>query len=201
MNGSKNMSSAKHFIVIFGPPAVGKMAVGREIEAATGLRLFHNHVAIEPVLPFFTFGTEPFIRLVDGFRKRMFEEVAGSDLPGMIFTFVWDLNSQADTDFLARACDLFVQQGHRISFVELSATVEQRLVRNRGADRLLEKPSKRDVERSEQFLLINSSQHKLNTDGPIPLAFPHLRIDNTELSAKATAERVIDELGIARAPV
>ena len=75
------------------------MAVGREIEAATGLRLFHNHVAIEPVLPFFTFGTEPFMRLVDGFRNRMFEEVAQSDLPGMIFTFVWDLNSQADTDF------------------------------------------------------------------------------------------------------
>lgn len=194
------MSATKHFIVIFGPPAVGKMAVGREVEAATGLRLFHNHVAIEPVLPFFTFGTEPFFRLVDGFRNRMFEEVARSDLPGMIFTFVWDLNSQADTDFMEHACSVFAREGHRIAFVELSATVEQRLIRNRGADRLREKPSKRDVERSEQFLFIDSPQYKLNTDGAIPLAFRHLRIDNTELSAKATAQRVIDELGIARTP-
>ena len=44
------------FIVIFGPPAVGKMAVGLEIEAATGIRLFHNHMTIEPVLRFFPFG-------------------------------------------------------------------------------------------------------------------------------------------------
>ena len=93
------------------------MAVGREIEAATGLRLFHNHVAIEPVLPFFTFGTEPFVRLVDGFRNRMFEEVAQSDLPGMIFTFVWDLNSQSDTDFIERACSVFTQRGHNVAFV------------------------------------------------------------------------------------
>lgn len=195
------MRATKHFIVIFGPPAVGKMAVGREIEAATGLRLFHNHVAIEPVLPFFTFGTEPFVRLVDGFRRRMFEEVAQSNLPGMIFTFVWDLNSQADTDFMEHACSVFAQQGHRIAFVELSASIEQRLIRNRSADRLREKPSKRDVERSEQHLFINSSQYKLNSDGPLPLAFPHLRIDNTELSANAAAERVIHELGIARAPL
>jgi len=90
------------------------MAVGREIEAATGLRLFHNHVAIEPVLPFFTFGTEPFVRLVDGFRNHMFEEVAQSDLPGMIFTFVWDLNSQADTDFVERACNVFAKRATRL---------------------------------------------------------------------------------------
>ena len=174
------------------------MAVGREIEAATGLRLFHNHVAIEPVLPFFTFGTEPFVRLVDGFRNHMFEEVAQSDLPGMIFTFVWDLNSQADTDFVERACNVFAKRGHRVAFVELSATIEQRLIRNRGADRLSEKPSKRDVERSEQYLLFNSSKYRLNTDGSIPLPYPHVRIDSTELSVKGTARRVIDELGLAK---
>ena len=173
------------------------MAVGREIEAATGLPLFHNHVSIEPVLPFFTFGTEPFVRLVDGFRNRMFEEVAQNGLRGMIFTFVWDLNSKADTDFLERACSVFAQRGHQVAFVELSATIEQRLIRNRGADRLREKPSKRDVERSEQYLLINSSKYRLNTDGSIPLPYRLVRIDNTDLSAKATARRVIDELGLA----
>jgi hypothetical protein len=173
------------------------MAVGREIEAATGLRLFHNHVAIVPVLPFFTFGTPSFVRLVDGFRNSMFEEVAGSDLPGMIFTFVWDLNSPDDTAFIERASGMFAQRGHRVAFVELSASIEQRLIRNRGTDRLREKPSKRDVERSEQLLLLNSSKYRLNSDGSIPLRYPHVRIDSTELSAKETAQRVIDELGLA----
>ena len=44
------------FVLLFGPPAVGKMSVGRELEKITGLRLFHNHMTIELVVPFFDFG-------------------------------------------------------------------------------------------------------------------------------------------------
>jgi shikimate kinase len=32
-----------NFIVIFGPPAVGKMTVGQELARLTGYKLFHNH--------------------------------------------------------------------------------------------------------------------------------------------------------------
>ena len=40
-------------IIIFGPPAVGKMTVGYELAKITGLRLFHNHMTIDLVLNFF----------------------------------------------------------------------------------------------------------------------------------------------------
>ena len=76
-------------VVIFGPPAVGKMAVGAELSALTGFPLFHNHLSIEAVLPVFEFGTPAFGRLVGEFRERVFVEVAESDLPGLIFTYVW----------------------------------------------------------------------------------------------------------------
>ncbi|MBC8077907.1 MAG: hypothetical protein H7Y32_17655, partial [Chloroflexales bacterium] len=48
------------FVLIFGPPAVGKMTVGHELARPTGLKLFHNHMTIDLVLPFFPFGTPPF---------------------------------------------------------------------------------------------------------------------------------------------
>ena len=41
------------FVILFGPLAVGKMTVGQELEKITGLKLFHNHMTIELVLPFF----------------------------------------------------------------------------------------------------------------------------------------------------
>jgi adenylate kinase family enzyme len=31
-----------HLVVIFGPPAVGKMTVGHELTKLTGYKLFHN---------------------------------------------------------------------------------------------------------------------------------------------------------------
>jgi hypothetical protein len=184
-------------IVIFGPPAVGKMAVGRAIEEATGLRLFHNHMAIEPVLRFFPFGSQPFFRLVDGFRERMFEEVAGSDLPGLVFTFVWNLDGPDDTDFLERTCRTFHQRGHAVALVELKAELGTRLIRNRSAERLAEKPSKRNVEASERILL-DLEKYRLNSDGSIPLPYRHILIDNTALSPQAVADRVVDALGLKR---
>ena len=42
-----------HLVMMFGPPAVGKMAVGRELSTLTGYPLFHNHMSIEPILDVF----------------------------------------------------------------------------------------------------------------------------------------------------
>src|SRR5690606_25907473 len=94
-------------LILFGPPAVGKMTVGKEIAARTGLKLFHNHMTIELVIQFFDFGTVPFQRLVDTYRRLMMEEVAQSDLPGLIFTFVWALDHKTDDDFVEQMADIF----------------------------------------------------------------------------------------------
>jgi hypothetical protein len=185
------------FIVLFGPPAVGKMAIGREIEKATGFRLFHNHMAIEPVLPFFRFGSPPFGRLVEMFRTGLVEEVADSDLPGLIFTFVWNLDDPNDAAHLERLCKPFVQRGDEVAMVELRADLAQRLIRNRGADRLAEKASKRDLAASERNLL-DLERYRLNTDGTIPLPYPLLCVDSTHLSARETADEVIASLGLER---
>jgi hypothetical protein len=74
-------------ILIFGPQAVGKMTVGHELEKITGLKLFHNHMPIELVAPFFNYGTPTGKKIVGVIRKEIFEEVAKSDLEGLIFTF------------------------------------------------------------------------------------------------------------------
>ena len=73
-------------VIIFGPQAVGKMTVGHELEKITDLKLFHNHMTIEFVAPFFSYGTETGKRLVKHFRNEIFKEVAASDLKGLIFT-------------------------------------------------------------------------------------------------------------------
>lgn len=176
--------------MIFGPPAVGKMSVGAELARRTDLLLFHNHVAIEPALKLFPFGSPPFTRLVRTFRSQVFEEVARSDSPGLIYTFLWDLDDDQDKRYIDGVASLFQAHGADICFVELYASLEERLKRNRTEGRLLEKPSKRDLAASEQRLLAHEA-HRRNTNGDFFYRENYLRIDNTRVPAEEAAEEII----------
>jgi len=184
------------FVVIFGPPAVGKMTVGHELARLTGLKLFHNHMTIDLVLPFFAFGTPPFGRLVGEFRRRIFEEVAASDGPGLIFTYVWALDNEGDRAYVDSCCAIFRARGARVAFAELAAELPERLVRNRSAFRLEQKPSKRDLEWSDGNVRDLDARHKLNSAGDFFYPDAHLKLDTTHLSAEEAARRIRDHFGL-----
>ncbi len=95
-------------LFLIGDAAVGKMTVGQELMKITGLRLFHNHMTIEPVLEIFgTFHTAAVGRL----REVIFEEFAASDQYGMIFTYMWAFDQQGDWDYIAHVQNIFKQDG------------------------------------------------------------------------------------------
>ncbi|MGR6912766.1 hypothetical protein ACU635_00730 [[Actinomadura] parvosata] len=189
-------SNGPTLLCIIGPPAVGKMTVGYEISRLTGMKVFHNHVAIEPVLRFFEFGTEPYARLVGEFRRRVLEEVAASDLPGLVFTFVQAFDVPADAAELESYVAPFRTRGGRVLFLELSASQEVRLRRNEGELRLAEKPSKRDLDWSRQNLLELDARFQLNSHSEFEGRPDYLRIDNTELSAAEVAKLTIDHFDL-----
>ncbi len=161
--------------------------------------LFHNHMTIELVVPFFEFNTLAYNRLVGHFRRRIIEEVAASDLPGMIFTFVWALDLASDNRFVRDIGDIFVEQGGRVVFAELTADQPTRIRRNAEPDRLDAKPTKRDVERSRSHLLWADENFKLNTDGALGDAFlsdPYVGIDTVALDPGQAAARIAQALAL-----
>jgi hypothetical protein len=187
----------KTLVFLVGPPAVGKMTVGHALQEITSLRLFHNHLSIDAVLPIFPFGSEPFRRLVGEFRVRVFEEVAESELPGLIFTYVWAFDDPNDLLFVKKMKQIFETRGGRTVFVELSADLETRLQRNATEPRRTQKPSKRNVEESRARLLELEAQYRMNSNGDFP--FPdHLRIDNTLLEPARVAARIADHFSLPR---
>ena len=143
------------FVLIFGPPAVGKLTVARTLAQRTGFGLTHNHVAIEAALPLFEFGTDEYRRLIFQLRCDIYAAAAASDLPGLVGTFVWNFASQRSQEMVDRWCEIFRQHGWRIVFVELKAGLETRLRRNRAPGRALGKASKLVPTVSESILLAN----------------------------------------------
>ncbi|MBQ8655048.1 MAG: AAA family ATPase [Clostridia bacterium] len=176
-------------VFILGDAATGKMTVGQELMKLTGLRLFHNHMTIEPVLEIFgCFHAKAIARL----RDVIFEEFAASGSEGMIFTLMMAFDHREDWDYVEHVKDIFRPYGTEFYHVELVAPQDVRLTRNATENRLKHKPSKRNVEESERRLLEADRRYRCESlPGEIPWE-NYLRIENEHVSA-AEAARIIKD--------
>lgn len=180
-------------IFLFGNSSVGKMTVGQELMKITDLRLFHNHMSIEPVLEIFgCFNSNAIIRM----RDVIFEEFAASDNYGLIFTFMWALDMQSDWDYIEHIKGIFESRNTEFYYVELVASKQARLERNITENRLKHKPSKRDIEASVKRLLSDDNKHRfVSFEGEIQFS-NYLKIDNTNISAEETAKLIKERFSL-----
>ncbi len=177
-------------IILIGPPAVGKMTIGQELEKLSGYKLFHNHVTIEMVVPFFSYGTPEGRKLVHRLREEFFEAFSESSEAGYIFTYVWAFGEAGEREYVESISSKFEQRGHEVYWIELEADLDERLNRNRTANRLKHKPTKRDIALSEKMLLENEQKYRLNSHiGEIEKP-NYLRINNTDLSELDVAQKI-----------
>ena len=174
-------------VLIFGPQAVGKMTVGQELAKVTDLKLFHNHMTIELVSNFFSYGTPEGKKLVHLFRFEIFKEVAKSDLEGLIFTYVWSFEHKEDWEYVEKIKKIFEENGGEVYFVELQATLEERLKRNVTSNRLKNKPTKRDTEKSQKRLLEGEEKYRCNSNPGEIKEKNYIKIDNTNISPEDVA--------------
>lgn len=112
-------------------------------------------------------------------------------------TLVWNLGGVEDARWVGELISPSADAGLPVSFVELAASLEVRLERNRGADRLSAKPSKQDLAWSDAHRR-ERENWVMNTNPRVPLAangvlaaHRHLRIDNNQPDPQATAERMV----------
>lgn len=176
-------------VLIIGSGAVGKMTVGQELMKITALRLFHNHMMIEPVIEIFnSFDGKVIARL----REVVFEEFLKSDNAGMIFTYMWAFDMPSDREYVMHVASKFDE----VYCVELIADQAVRLERNKTENRLKNKASKRDVEVSNSRLIREDTNHRLVSEpGEIPFE-NYIRIDNTGLTPDVVAQMIKDKFNL-----
>ncbi len=180
-------------VFMIGSGAVGKMTVGQELMKITDLRLFHNHMTIEPVLEIFGYYDSNTIKEL---REAVFRNFAASDRYGMIFTYMWDFDSPSDWEYIEHVKSIFAPFQTSFYCVELVADRKVRLERNKTENRLMHKPSKRDLELSDQRNRHLDENYRLvSREGEIPFE-NYLRIDNTYISANEAARMIKEKFDL-----
>lgn len=118
-------------LCIYGPPASGKLTVAKELSAVTGIKVFHNHLALDFAAGVFDWGTPAFWSVVESSIMLVLETAAKTDID-LIFTFVY---SPEDDAYLERIIRTVEGHGGEVCFVRLSCTPEVLEERVQSPDR------------------------------------------------------------------
>ena len=167
-------------IYIYGPPAVGKLTVARELAKLTDYKVFHNHLTSDLVESVFDRGTKTFTRLNIKYRYEIIGTAAQENIKGLIVTFVY---AQPDDDkYIEKIVNKVKKHKGQVYFVQLIcdvATLKKRLkhpARKEFAKLKRVKPFKEIL---NQYKLFESVPYDNN-----------LIINNTKLSPKKAAQKI-----------
>jgi hypothetical protein len=187
----------QRLLVLFGPPASGKAAIGHELAGLLGYRFFHNHLTADPVAALFGWGTPKFGAVLEEVRDVLFRRaLADESIAGIVFTLVWALDRAEQTASVEALISLFESQGWQVDLVELLASLDTRIAREGTPLRTRFKPNLGDVEAARQRQRDAATTYRMNSDGPLPIARPHVVIDTETCEPAQAAAQIRRQLGL-----
>ena len=166
-------------VIIYGPPAIGKLTVAKELSALTDYKLFHNHLTVDLVASLFSFGTPAFWENLHYIREYLFEEAASNDV-NLIFTYVYAAGE--DDKIIHSYISIIEKHGGEVCLVQLKASLvelKKRIVKKERS-RYTKMTSAEELEK--WFA-------KYDLFSKIP-GRESLVIDNTKLTPKIAARRI-----------
>jgi hypothetical protein len=174
-------------VFIHGPVASGKLTIARELSGMTGLPLFHNHLAVDLLLPLFPFGSPRFVE----HRERLWLSLIGdAAAAGTSLLFTFNPERTVSPEFPGALAARAATAGARVSFVEL-VCAEAEIERRIGA------ASRRDFRK-----ITSLDQYRaLKRDGAFdyPPIESELRLDTSSATPAESALRIAVGLGLPRA--
>jgi len=174
----------KH-VILYGPPAAGKLTVGTELSKLTGFGLLHNHLSNNLVREVFPYGHPEMGRLVIKFRSELIEAAAKAKVDGIISTMVY-ARGTIDDKILDTWVRTVKRHGGETHFVRLHCA-ERTLYKRVGNS------SRQDVRK-----IVNAKQLKMwmkqwDLFAPVKKA-ASLEIDTDETKPAAAARLIAQHL-------
>lgn len=181
------MAGSRH-ILIYGPPAAGKLTVARCLASGYGLKVLDNTVTIEVALRLFEFASKPFVELVERLRLDLTTAAAHAGVD-VVSTFVY--GHPVDRGYVDRLVATVQAEGGTVTFVQLLPSplvLEERVVQPSRA--MMSKL--RDVERLRRSL----ARYDLQT----PINAGDLSLDNSDIPPERVAALIADHAGLVPVP-
>ncbi len=167
-------------VVIYGPPAVGKLTVATELSKITGYKVFHNHLAIDFIESVLDRSNGKFWELLDKYRLELIEAAAQEKAKGMIITSVHIKNR--DDKFIKNLLSIMDKNNGMTHFVRLSC--DRKIIEER-----LQKPSRKKYGKLTDYETFSNFVKSNDVFSEIGFVKSY-NVDNTELPPEETAKMI-----------
>jgi hypothetical protein len=169
-------------VIIYGPPAVGKLTVARALEKITGFKILHNHLIGDLVVSLFDRGSEAANKLNQQIRTLAYGAAAENKLNGMITTFVYHHDqNEREKECISQYREAVHKYGGEISLVRLSCDIQVLRQRVANPQRMITAKLS-SVEKLEKELKNQNLTGELIING-----IRNLNIDNTDIAPEQAA--------------
>ena len=169
-----------NLVLIYGPPATGKLTVAKALSKSTGYPILHNHVTIDMVTTLFDSDKKHFWDVNEKIRLLLVEEAIKAKLPGVIFTFCYEYKT--DDKFIRQLTSRVKKEKGSVIFIHLYSKPKE-------LARRVQHISRKKFEKIKTVQHLNKMLNECEFFKPIPFV-ESLRIDNTKLSVQKVVGRI-----------
>jgi hypothetical protein len=170
-----------NLILLYGPPAVGKFTIAKELENLTGYTIFDNHMILNVLVKIFGFDHPSRIKLEKEFRLRIIDEAIKANI-NFIMTGV--IVSQ-NLDFYTKTVQTVEESGGKCLIVQLTAS--ESAIKNRVGHESRKNYNKIYTKKDWDIFYIKypDMHEKFFAKG-------HLIIDTTDILPQEAAKEIIN---------
>lgn len=172
-------------IFLYGPPAVGKLTVAKELAKITSYKLFHNHLTVDLVSSLYEWGSPKYWEYLRSIREQLLANLA-KDNVDIIFTYVYAAGE--DEEVMERMFKKVEENGGEVLLVQLTTSIEKLKERIVAEDRRQFKKMHK-TESLESWI----NQYKLFE------AYPNrqnLIVDNSEMDPNEVANLIVEKYNL-----
>lgn len=180
----KTAGRCPRHILIYGPPAAGKLTVARFLAERYDVKLLDNHLTLDVALRLFSFGTKECSELVERMRLDLLEAAGRAGL-SVVSTLVF--SHPGDRGHIGRLLEASDKAGAVMSFVQLRPllpVLEERVIQ----------PSRQGTRKVQDVAMLGRMLETYDLMSPIHE--DDFSIDNSELAAEEVAAMIASLVGI-----
>lgn len=175
-----------NLIALYGPPAVGKLTVTKELVRLTNYKRFDNHRIADVAADFFDFETPELLRLLRRVQLVFFEAAASGGIPGVIYTFVYEAGR--GHRYLDRFAAVAEQSGGRACFVRLYCERDELL-------RRVTNESRKETKKLTSPAILDSLLPRYATDAEVPFG-ERFAVDTGRFTPEESAATILSHFGL-----